>query len=193
MGHRFVITDNMIIASFLDPSTHKLPAISRYLSDNHTDMMTLLVKKWKQYDVVLQPSLKSTENNKKASKPKVAKPSAAARLRLSLLEKHIGRDISHDADLDLEDAISKEYLQYVSVSTIVEDPLSWWREHSGAFPHLSSLARVMLSIPVASGSTERHFSETGALITKRKAQLDALNAERIMFIHDNFKHVEKLG
>lgn len=50
----------------------------------------------------------------------------------------------------------------------------------------------MLSIPVASGSTERHFSETGALITKKEAQLDALNAERIMFIHDNFKHIEKL-
>lgn len=179
----------MITAAFLDPSMHKLPIISRFLSDNHTDMVSLLANKWMQFDVVLPPPRNSVVN--KIKDPKVAKPSKASKMRLNLLEKHISSQ--NEYGTDMENAICTEYFQYISVSTIVEDPLSWWKEHSVAFPYLSSLARVMLSIPVASGSTERHFSETGALITKRKAQLDPLNAEKIMFIHDNFKHVENLN
>lgn len=33
---------------------------------------------------------------------------------------------------------------------IVEDPVSWWRDHFATFPYLISLARIMLSIPFAS-------------------------------------------
>jgi hAT family C-terminal dimerisation region len=54
------------------------------------------------------------------------------------------------------------------------------------------LAKVILSFPATSASTERHFSEAGVLISKKKAQLDPLNAQKIMFIHDNFSQLKNL-
>lgn len=83
----------------------------------------------------------------------------------------------------------QEYLKYTAISNLTDDPLIWWKTHEAAFPYLSALARVMLSIPSSSGATETHFSDSGYLITKKKANLDPLTVEKVMFIHDNFKHV----
>jgi len=59
---------------------------------------------------------------------------------------HVGSEIQI-CNTDVESAVCREYVNYISISDIVEDPLSWWRENSVSFPYLSSSARVMLSIP----------------------------------------------
>lgn len=71
----------------------------------------------------------------------------------------------------------------------MEDPLIWWKAHEAAFPYLSALSKIMLAIPSSSSVTEHHFSEAGYLVNKKKANLDPLTVEKVMFIHDNFKHV----
>ena len=73
-----------------------------------------------------------------------------------------------------EGIINKEYLKYGPISGFVE----WWKAHEAAFPYLSALAKIMLSIPPSSGSIERHFAESGVLITKRKAGMNSLTAEK---------------
>lgn len=177
LNKRFPITENIIAATFLDPSTQNLPLISEFLSNNNTDMITLLTKKWYQYDVMLDKKhLRSS-------------PSAAKRIRLELIQKHTNSNVA--IENDIEGNIRKEYVKYVALSDVVDDPLLWWKKNAIAFPCLSQLARTILSFPATSASTERHFSESGTLITKKKAQLNPINAQKIMFIHDNFKHVQQ--
>lgn len=71
--------------------------------------------------------------------------------------KHVDKEnFSNDG---YEHEIQNEYLKYSSVSDMVDDPLLWWKSNEAAFPYLSALAKVMLSIPSSSGATEHHFSQ----------------------------------
>lgn len=178
LDHRYPITENMIVATFLDPSMQNLSLIGEYCKNNDTDMTQLLVKKWFEYDpkltvkVVAQPT-----------KPR----SAVSKLRLELIGKHV--ETSNGSVNSIETNIQREYLKYTAISDIVDDPLLWWKTHEKTFPYLSALSKVMLAIPASSGATETHFSESGFLITKKKATIDPLTVTKVMFIHDNFDHL----
>lgn len=182
LDHRFPITENMVVAAFLDPSMQKLQFISSYCRSNEVDMADLLVKKWQQYE----PELRIKPPNKE-KQPETKKPSKVSQIRMELIRKHVTEE-SFSSN-DYENAIHNEFLKYSSVSDIVDDPLLWWKSHEAAFPYLSALAKVMLSIPSSSGATETHFSDTGYLVNKKKANIDPLTVEKIMFIHDNFRHI----
>lgn len=176
----------MVIASFLDPSMQKLPILSSYCQTNQTDIVSLMLKKWRDYGVELTLPQQSSSKNKSPAKGK-HKPTPATKLRMELIQKYTNSESVEQNDVEAN--IQKEYAQYIAISDLVENPLLWWKKHQAAFPYLSSLAKIMLSIPATSASTERHFSEAGVLLTKRKAQLDPLNVEKILFIHSNFKHI----
>lgn len=94
---------------------------------------------------------------------------------MELIQKHVGTDYS--AVDGFENQIQQEYLKYTAVADIVDDPLVWWKTHQAALPYLSALA------------TEHHFSETGYFVNKKKANLNPLTLEMVMFIHDNFNHI----
>lgn len=158
----------------------KLPLLSVYCRANDTNMSDMLVKKWVEYE----PELKIVRSDK-VSKPKA--PNRVGKLRMELIQKHVGTEYS--ADDGFENQIQQEYLKYTAVCDIVDDPLLWWKSHEAAFPYLSALARIMLSIPGSSGATEHNFSETGYYVNKKKANLNHLTIEMVMFIHDNFKHI----
>lgn len=53
--------------------------------------------------------------------------------------------------------------------------------------YLSQIARVMLSFTATSAIVERFFSKAGILVTKRKANLDPMNIQKILFVHENYK------
>lgn len=144
-------------------------------------MCDLLIKKWIQYE----PELKIELTTAKQSTQKNS--SRASELRLQLIQKHVSADsIQEDG---CSSKIRQEYLKYTAVVDIVADPLKWWESHEAAFPYMSAFARTMLSIPCSSGVTEHHFSETGSFVNKKKANLDPLTIEKVMFVHDNFKHI----
>lgn len=130
--------------------------------------------KWHQYEpeLVTKPIGKSSTN----------KTSAASKIRLELIQKHVATEVF--AIDSVEGNIHREYLKYCAVSDVMDDPLAWWRAHKDSLPYLSALARVMLAIPGSSGATEYPFSESGSLITKKKA------VEKIMFVHNNLKHIK---
>lgn len=179
LDKRFPITENMIVATFLDPSMQKLPLLSTYCRTHEIDMCDLLIKKYVEYE----PELKIEKSTKATPK----NPSRSSTLRMELIQKHVAIDCS-DED-GFESQVRQEYLKYTAVVDLVQDPLKWWKSHEAAFPYLSALARTMLSIPSSSGATEHHFSETGTFVNKKKANLDSLTFEKVMFIHDNFKHI----
>ena len=48
-----------------------------------------------------------------------------------------------------------------------EDDMSWWCRHQFAYPALARLANNYLSIPAFSAASERVFSATGNVVTKK--------------------------
>lgn len=182
LDHRFQITENMIVATFLDPSMHELKIISEYCHSNGVDMMGLLKKKWVTY----KPTL-SVKHLEIVSKNDSSKSTPASKIRMEMIRKHVGGDVAEENGYEVQ--IQREYLKYTAVSGVVEDPLLWWEAHENAFPYLSALARVMLSIPGSSVVSETHFSESGHLINKKKALLDPLTIERMIFVHDNCQYM----
>lgn len=177
---RFPITENMIVATFLDPAMQNLPLLSSYCRSNEVDMVELLLKKWNEYSPQLT---KSQEKNVLAPE----KPTRASQIRMDLIQKHVNKESF--ATNNFEQEIHHEYLKYTSVADLVENPLLWWKTNECSFPYLSALAKIMLSIPSSSSAPEHHFSETGYYVNKKKANLDPLTVEKVMFVHDNFKYI----
>lgn len=106
---------------------------------------------------------------------------------MDLIHKHVDEECFAANIVDHE--IHNEYLKYLSVANMVENPLLWWKENELTFPYLSSIAKIMMSIPSSSSAPEHHFSETGYYINKKKANVDPLTVEKVLFVHDNFRYI----
>uniref|UniRef100_A0A672JKK8 BED-type domain-containing protein n=1 Tax=Salarias fasciatus TaxID=181472 RepID=A0A672JKK8_SALFA len=67
------------------------------------------------------------------------------------------------------------------------DPLNWWMEHEGAYPHISTVARRFLCIPGTSVSAERVFSTAGDIVTAKRSVLKAEHVDQLVFLQKNLK------
>jgi hAT family C-terminal dimerisation region len=81
--------------------------------------------------------------------------------------------------------------KYTAVVGVLDDPLAWWQKNNIQFPYLSQFSKVQLSFMATSASVERHFSKCGVLITKQKANLNPINIQKILFIHEYYDLVNK--
>ena len=59
-------------------------------------------------------------------------------------------------------------------------PEVFWATEGSAYPRLRHLARRLLSIPASSGSVERLFSITGAILSARRNRLSATTVELLL-------------
>jgi len=59
-------------------------------------------------------------------------------------------------------------------------PEVYWACKSGCYPLQAKLARTLLSIPTSSGSVERLFSVSGAIVTARRSRLTATTVESLL-------------
>ena len=59
-------------------------------------------------------------------------------------------------------------------------PEVYWACKSGRYPRLAKLARTLLSIPASSGSVERLFSVSGAIVRARRSRLTATTVESLL-------------
>jgi len=69
------------------------------------------------------------------------------------------------------------------------DPLAWWKAHEALYPHISSLAKKLLSIPATSAASERLFSAAGLTIRAHRASLLPEMAEMLVFCKANWNVV----
>jgi zinc finger BED domain-containing protein 1 (E3 SUMO-protein ligase ZBED1) len=102
-------------------------------------------------------------------------------------------DIDNDSQLHAD--CSRELLMFARVSqasgNIQEtNPLDWWKLNSIKFPMLSKLARRSLEIPSTSGSSERLFSESGLVSTKKRNRLLHQTVEELVFLHQWYSFLE---
>ncbi|WAR00525.1 TRA1-like protein [Mya arenaria] len=91
--------------------------------------------------------------------------------------------------LDLTKLAKKEMDCYLSEPSV--DPrypaLSWWKQNESKYPKLSILAKKYLAIPASSVSSERIFSLTGNLISKKRSRLRSYLVDMMVFLNKNKK------
>jgi hypothetical protein len=71
----------------------------------------------------------------------------------------------------------------------LSDPLVWWKTHNHRYPRLARLARQFLCIPATSVPSERVFSKTGWLVSKRRTSLSHGSVCNLSFIAMNYHHL----
>ncbi len=69
------------------------------------------------------------------------------------------------------------------------DVFKWWKVHQEMFPHLSNMAKLYLSIPATSASSERLWSKVGLILSKLRTRLGATKLNQLMFIKSNYRLV----
>lgn len=104
---------------------------------------------------------------------------AHSSLMSALLAKHLKN--TYEAS-SLEEEMSKFLVQKQNE----DDALGFWRKNASSFPRLAAVAKVLLSIPATSASSESAFSVAGCLIRSRRASIAPHKVKKVLFIHDNY-------
>ena len=64
--------------------------------------------------------------------------------------------------------------------------LNWWRDNESGFPHLSKMARQLLSAPASSACAERLFSSAGKMHDDLKKSTNEGTLESQLIVNRNY-------
>lgn len=92
---------------------------------------------------------------------------------------------------DSQDAEIEHYFKDRGIM-IDECPLQWWKNKQSEYPKLSQLARIYLSIPASTASSERSFSVGGLILHQNRRSLSPERVSRLIFMKYNMNLYEKL-
>ena len=68
------------------------------------------------------------------------------------------------------------------------DVVAWWEEKAGRWPWVAHLARLYLSQPATSATSERLFSVAGSVVRQKRASLSGPNMELLTCLSWNLSH-----
>lgn len=108
-------------------------------------------------------------------------------IRMNLLKKH-----STTARREYS-TLESELSRFTNITDAVPDVLVFWRAEQKSYPQLAQIARAILCKPATSAKSESAFSIAGALLTKKRANLDSLRSQKILFIHDNYPFLKSFS
>ena len=86
--------------------------------------------------------------------------------------------------------VDLEMVKYIDMEALPmnTDPLHWWwLNGKNMFPILFEAAMKFLIIPATSVPSERVFSSSGAILTKKRTKLDPRNVNILVRLHANLK------
>ena len=86
--------------------------------------------------------------------------------------------------------VELEMAKYIAMEArpMNTDPLHWWwLNGKNMFPILFEAAMKHLIIPATSVPSERVFSSSGEILTKKRTRLDPMNANILVRLHANLK------
>jgi len=72
-----------------------------------------------------------------------------------------------------------------SPASINSDPLEWWATVGSRYPKLKTLACKYLAIPATSVPSERIFSKSGEIVSRRRASLKPSTVDMLVFLCAN--------
>ena len=82
-------------------------------------------------------------------------------------------------------AVKIEQFLGLPVAKHVAYPLEWWKKYEQQFPQLAAVARQVLSVQPTSAPSERVFSASGTVFSKKRMNLTPDNADKLIFMHLN--------
>lgn len=170
---RFPITNSMVAAALLDPSAQHLEAVRTWLFKSKKTRSEVLRDAMIEFNINI--------DNEQQQPQKQQNDKHISDIRLVLLKKH--SIFSNASDNDFENEVNN----FVHLKEEVHDVLSFWRAQEINYPKLAKLAKVLLSKPTSSAKSESAFSVAGVLISKKRALIEPLRAEKVLFIHDNYQ------
>lgn len=97
-----------------------------------------------------------------------------------LLAKHLRN--THE----LASSLDEEVQRFMNHKHNGDDALEFWRKNATNFPRLAAIAKVLLSIPATSASSESAFSVAGCLLRSRRASIAPHKVQKVLLIHDNY-------
>lgn len=71
-----------------------------------------------------------------------------------------------------------------------EEPLKWWKANEHKYPELGRLARLYLSCPSSSVTSEKLFSGVGNIYEEKGTRLQGEKAEKLLFLKKNLPLLE---
>ncbi|KAL0246015.1 hypothetical protein GEMRC1_007231 [Eukaryota sp. GEM-RC1] len=164
-----VLNDTTKIATVMDPSIK----LSPLMWPTHVNLQEvrhlLLTRLQEEY---------SSENGER----EVRKKTKSFRAKLKIIKESVSQNSTTDESSEYEDlSVEKELDTYLSMFLAENDnTLDWWRVNSENFPLMSKFARDMLAVQATSVSSERLFSQTGNVITKKRSRLDDTTVTALM-------------
>lgn len=186
LDERFPISEEMLIATILDPRLHNFPRLLEELTKRKTTKFDLLKAEIIKVasNVIVQKPVETASQSSHGKKKK--EPSVLSKL----IHKHTS-NTSKSYDFRDEE-MHKYFLTTIPKDNIDEfDLLLFWKNHSKSLPYLAELSRKYLCIPLTSTSSERAFSYAGILISAKRRSLGPSVVEKTLFIHDNYSLVKK--
>lgn len=173
LEQRFPITNATIAAALLDPCVQHIEVVREWLLDNNKTRYEVLTEAMEDFNIDsnIEPQQQQKQNQNCIS---------SNNIRLLLSKKHSVFSNTSFTGLELEIA------NFVILKDEVPDVLSFWRSQEINFPVMAKLAKVILSKPATSAKSESAFSVAGVLLSKKRAHIEPLRAEKILFIHDNY-------
>jgi hypothetical protein len=71
------------------------------------------------------------------------------------------------------------------------NPLDWWKKWEKSYPHLAYLASQILAVPATSAPSERCFSISGLLLSKKRATLNSDSAGDLIFLKGSLEKAKQ--
>ena len=176
----------MDLSSFLDP---------RFITDYIVNSELAIVKDrliregsdiYKEITAESSESTKSLESDKDEDDDTVTVTVSAKRRKLSSWLK-ASRQTSSTEAVSLEEKVKREIDAYEKLprADVELDPLKWWRVHASTYPVLAMLAKKYLCIPASSSASERVFSTSGNIVSKKRSCLKPHKVNMLVFLAHN--------
>ncbi|GAB0086305.1 hypothetical protein DMENIID0001_003390 [Sergentomyia squamirostris] len=136
---RYVISEDILVASILDPTIYKLTRVKDYLKENNIDPEDLIRQHDAAYKEQEGASSSSQASSSLACRPSTSTPVSSS-ARLSLID-----SFRQEGDDAVENDVLKEWRDYTECTghIIIDNPLEWWKERKEKWLRLSRFVGKM--------------------------------------------------
>jgi hypothetical protein len=167
-----------LISSILDPRYKKLEFVSDSIRKSAYKKLIEEMSAIRTYsdrnNELMQTESHSLDNNI---------PSSVSAINLIL-----GVNLNNSNEISPKD----EFNSFINSPPICDNNvLMWWKGHQKDYPTLSILSKKYLGIPATSVTSERIFSKTGWLLSKKRQLLSANIVNSVIFINSNYDKLNR--